>query len=107
MKFIYSDAPLKKPVSVQDLTVKDKRGRQRFHGAFTGGFSAGYFNSVGSKDGKLKLRQCTFVCCYLIENIGGVLITRIKYDIDDRKKIFTCRLHAFDIDKIMEIVKMN
>ncbi|GFH24973.1 SURP motif domain-containing protein [Haematococcus lacustris] len=22
---------------------------QRFHGAFTGGFSAGYFNTVGSK----------------------------------------------------------
>ncbi|KAJ8302704.1 hypothetical protein KUTeg_019100 [Tegillarca granosa] len=31
--------------------VKDKKGRQRFHGAFTGGFSAGYFNSVGSKEG--------------------------------------------------------
>jgi hypothetical protein len=58
ISMIYSDAPLKKPVSVQDLTVKDKRGRQRFHGAFTGGFSAGYFNSVGSKDGKLKSRQC-------------------------------------------------
>jgi G patch domain-containing protein 1 len=25
--------------------------RKRFHGAFTGGFSAGYFNTVGSKDG--------------------------------------------------------
>ena len=24
---------------------------QRFHGAFTGGFSAGYYNTVGSKDG--------------------------------------------------------
>ena len=23
----------------------------RFHGAFTGGFSAGYFNSVGTKEG--------------------------------------------------------
>lgn len=23
----------------------------RFHGAFTGGFSAGFFNSVGSKEG--------------------------------------------------------
>lgn len=46
------DAPLKKPTQVQDLAVKDKKGRQRFHGAFTGGFSAGYFNSVGSKEGK-------------------------------------------------------
>ena len=29
----------------------DELGRRRFHGAFTGGFSAGYFNSVGSKEG--------------------------------------------------------
>ena len=32
-------------------TVTDARGRRRFHGAFTGGFSAGYFNTVGSKEG--------------------------------------------------------
>ncbi|KAK9488490.1 hypothetical protein V1527DRAFT_510593 [Lipomyces starkeyi] len=31
--------------------ARDERGRKRFHGAFTGGFSAGYFNTVGSKDG--------------------------------------------------------
>ena len=31
--------------------VTDDKGRRRFHGAFTGGFSAGYFNTVGSKDG--------------------------------------------------------
>lgn len=31
--------------------VKDEKGRKRFHGAFTGGFSAGYFNTVGSKEG--------------------------------------------------------
>ncbi|XP_032872945.1 G patch domain-containing protein 1 [Amblyraja radiata] len=43
---------VKKPVPLQEQTVKDERGRyQRFHGAFTGGFSAGYFNSVGSKEG--------------------------------------------------------
>lgn len=29
--------------------VTDEQGRRRFHGAFTGGFSAGYFNTVGSK----------------------------------------------------------
>ena len=34
-----------------DLTVRDEQGRRRFHGAFTGGFSAGYFNTVGSKEG--------------------------------------------------------
>ncbi|GAA6046564.1 hypothetical protein JCM3770_006211 [Rhodotorula araucariae] len=31
--------------------VFDEQGRRRFHGAFTGGFSAGYYNSVGSKEG--------------------------------------------------------
>eukprot|EP00968_Pinguiococcus_pyrenoidosus_P014254 scaffold1298_cov257-Pinguiococcus_pyrenoidosus.AAC.12 len=31
--------------------VRDAEGRRRFHGAFTGGFSAGYFNTVGSKEG--------------------------------------------------------
>ncbi len=31
--------------------MTDERGKQRFHGAFTGGFSAGYFNSVGTKEG--------------------------------------------------------
>lgn len=29
--------------------VTDQEGRRRFHGAFTGGFSAGYYNTVGSK----------------------------------------------------------
>lgn len=31
--------------------VTDEEGRKRFHGAFTGGFSAGYYNTVGSKEG--------------------------------------------------------
>ncbi|TVU11288.1 hypothetical protein EJB05_44863 [Eragrostis curvula] len=31
--------------------VRDEEGRRRFHGAFTGGFSAGFYNSVGSKEG--------------------------------------------------------
>lgn len=31
--------------------VRDRRGNERFHGAFAGGWSAGYFNSVGSKEG--------------------------------------------------------
>jgi G patch domain-containing protein 1 len=29
----------------------DTTGRRRFHGAFTGGFSAGYYNTVGSAEG--------------------------------------------------------
>lgn len=34
-----------------DQTVRDERGKRRFHGAFSGGFSAGYWNTVGSAEG--------------------------------------------------------
>lgn len=50
-----ADEPLKKPVPLHEQTVKDEKGRyQRFHGAFTGGFSAGYFNTVGTKEGQCR-----------------------------------------------------
>ena len=32
-------------------TIQDEQGRLRFHGAFTGGFSAGFYNTVGSVEG--------------------------------------------------------
>ncbi|KAI9236763.1 MAG: hypothetical protein BYD32DRAFT_417971 [Podila humilis] len=41
----------KRPNPNRDLEVRDEQGRRRFHGAFTGGYSAGYFNTVGSKEG--------------------------------------------------------
>ncbi|KAG2212261.1 hypothetical protein INT47_001620 [Mucor saturninus] len=44
-----SDAGQFVPVWKQE--ARDEQGRRRFHGAFTGGFSAGYFNTVGSKEG--------------------------------------------------------
>lgn len=31
--------------------ARDEQGRKRFHGAFTGGFTAGYHNTVGSREG--------------------------------------------------------
>lgn len=31
--------------------VYDENGKRRFHGAFTGGFAAGYFNTVGTEEG--------------------------------------------------------
>jgi hypothetical protein len=46
------EAPVRKPVSLHDQTVRDSQGRLRFHGAFTGGFSAGYYNTVGSEAGQ-------------------------------------------------------
>ncbi|XP_059486482.1 G patch domain-containing protein 1 [Neocloeon triangulifer] len=41
----------KKPIPIEEQIATDKQGRRRFHGAFTGGFSAGYFNTVGSEEG--------------------------------------------------------
>eukprot|EP00501_MAST-03F_sp_TOSAG23-6_P000606 GSMAST32.ASY1.ANO1.627.1 assembled CDS len=40
-----------KPVKRDEGVVTDKEGRRRFHGAFTGGFSAGYYNTCGTKEG--------------------------------------------------------
>ena len=39
------------PKKLKANIVTDEQGRQRFHGAFTGGFSAGHFNTVGSEEG--------------------------------------------------------
>ncbi|KAG5676077.1 hypothetical protein PVAND_005931 [Polypedilum vanderplanki] len=50
-QFEIDEIPSKKPVHVEDMIVKDENGRRRFHGAFTGGFSAGFWNTVGSKEG--------------------------------------------------------
>lgn len=47
------EVPTKKMYQQQqtDQHAVDDQGRRRFHGAFTGGFSAGYFNSVGTPEG--------------------------------------------------------
>lgn len=49
--------------SILDYQVTDEEGRRRFHGAFTGGFSAGYYNTVGSKEGRT---ECTFYTCIVL-----------------------------------------
>ena len=41
----------KKRVKDNILYAFNEKGKRVFHGAFTGGFSAGYFNTVGSKEG--------------------------------------------------------
>ncbi|XP_055856838.1 G patch domain-containing protein 1 homolog [Episyrphus balteatus] len=45
------EIPSKKPVAIEDQIVTDENGKRRFHGAFTGGFSAGFWNTVGSLEG--------------------------------------------------------
>ena len=44
-------APTKNAAPIWQQEVVDAEGRRRFHGAFTGGYSAGYYNSVGSAEG--------------------------------------------------------
>lgn len=51
MYFFLDSVPKKKAFSIEDQIATDENGRRRFHGAFTGGFSAGFFNTVGSLEG--------------------------------------------------------
>ena len=48
-----SDGPLTaaQRARAREGHVLDEQGRRRFHGAMTGGFSAGYYNTVGSAEG--------------------------------------------------------
>lgn len=41
--------PKKRPYRLEEIVARNSK--QRFHGAFTGGFSAGFFNTVGSLEG--------------------------------------------------------
>lgn len=43
------DPATTRSLPVHQQVATDEQGRKRFHGAFTGGFSAGYYNTVGSK----------------------------------------------------------
>lgn len=76
--------------------VRDEEGRRRFHGAFTGGFSAGYYNTAGSKEGwtpqtftssrknRAEVRQqniSNFLDDEDIQGIGGhALETSLQFD---------------------------
>ena len=46
-----TDLAVTKALPVHKQEATDAEGRRRFHGAFTGGFSAGYYNTVGSEEG--------------------------------------------------------
>ncbi|CDS41756.1 G patch domain containing 1 [Echinococcus multilocularis] len=43
--------PKSRPQAYEQRVLNERGRPMRFHGAFTGGFSAGYFNTVGSKEG--------------------------------------------------------
>lgn len=71
-----ADEPLRKPIPLHEQTVKDEKGRyQRFHGAFTGGFSAGYFNTVGTKEGQWSHKRSLWSRSVMIQFQGAVIIS--------------------------------
>ncbi|CAH2215386.1 jg22768, partial [Pararge aegeria aegeria] len=50
--FEEDEVPSKRKFQQQpDQYAVDANGRRRFHGAFTGGFSAGFGNTVGTPEG--------------------------------------------------------
>jgi len=60
--------------------VRDEKGRKRLHGAFTGGFSAGYFNTVGTKEGWTTTQ---FRSSRGDKNIANTQIANMKQDVMD------------------------
>jgi len=64
--------------------VRDEEGRRRFHGAFTGGFSAGFYNTVGSKEGML-LEFLIIIILHLEKD--SILALSLAKDQIYRKKI--------------------
>ncbi|KAI8542092.1 hypothetical protein RHMOL_Rhmol08G0112100 [Rhododendron molle] len=67
------------------LLVTDEEGRRRFHGAFTGGYSAGYYNTVGSKEdygfvGFKEAEEFNNISNYIPEMEGRSLGTSMKFD---------------------------
>ena len=44
--------PKSRPQAYEQRVLNERGRPMRFHGAFTGGFSAGYFNTVGSREGQ-------------------------------------------------------
>ncbi|MCJ1403284.1 hypothetical protein MMC11_006507 [Xylographa trunciseda] len=70
------------PIWKQEVT--DERGRKRLHGAFTGGFSAGYFNTVGSKEG---WTPSTFVSSKSSKKKDAALVQQKPEDFMDEEDI--------------------
>jgi len=58
-----ADPAATRSLPVHQQVATDEQGRKRFHGAFTGGFSAGYYNTVGSKVGLSYSSSCRVATC--------------------------------------------
>ena len=48
---LFEEEEIKERTKFQDMKAKDEKGHMRWEGAFTGGFTAGYKNTCGSRDG--------------------------------------------------------
>lgn len=48
---LFEDEEITKKDNIFNQEARNDKGQKRFHGAFEGGFEAGYKNTVGSKEG--------------------------------------------------------
>ena len=46
---LFEEEEITKKDNFYNMEARDDKGHKRFHGAFDGGFEAGYKNTVGSK----------------------------------------------------------
>ena len=48
---LFKEEELDKKENYHNQVARDEKGNKHWHGAFTGGFQAGYKNTCGSRDG--------------------------------------------------------
>ena len=77
--------------------VRDEKGRRRLHGAFTGGFSAGYFNTVGSKEGTWSIgymRRITSCLKPLLSRMDSINIRLLAFRQSEEESSSSRRLYG-------------
>jgi G patch domain-containing protein 1 len=82
-----SDPSTVRSLPVHQQVATDDQGRKRFHGAFTGGFSAGYYNTVGSK---VCAAGCFWGCDDQSRTTGRIVTTQCHRSAGTALITFTC-----------------
>jgi hypothetical protein len=87
-EYIYLGTPLQGSgqvaVPVNQQTVRDAAGRQRLHGAFTGGYSAGFYNTVGSQVSFCLLTVCKEPKSWCVSKAFASTLARLDVGSDSK-----------------------
>ena len=82
--------------AVYNQYAYDKEGRKQFHGAFEGGFSAGYHNTVGSKEGFMPK-------CFIVDRQDKHKVMKMNIgDIMDKEDGIDYTRKEEEINKLMK-----